>query len=107
MGVIPISGSVAFSHLLVGLRPSNERRVRADRSFCCCFGRPKSFRILRAALILSSAFCPLILLLTVQALLFHNVVNGLLIGHCLFDISTESQKLFMSGIGHLPGIGGV
>src|SRR5208283_5233665 len=107
MGVMPIRGSDASSQAVSGFRPSSDKRVRADRSFCCCRGKPRSFNSARVSLIFCSAFCPFVFLIMASALFFHYRVDDLLIRHCFLYMTAKSQKLLVSGIGHLPEIGGI
>ena len=48
MGVIPIKGDAADSHLSLGLRFSKASNVNADRSFRCALGNSSCSRIFKA-----------------------------------------------------------
>src|SRR5208283_2020489 len=107
MGVMPINGLRASSHLSPGLRPSRERSVRAERSFCCCRGKPRAFNISRACWILRSTLPALGFLAIALTFLFQNHINNCLVRHSMFDVRTEPHQLLTRRIAHLPEVGGV
>src|SRR5271157_2175579 len=104
---MPINGLLASFQTSSGLRSRSARSVRADRSFVCCLGSPRTFKIFRPCWIFRSAFPAFGFLAIAPTFLFQNHINNFLVRHSMFDVRTEPHQLLTRRIAHLPEVGGV